>query len=242
VPHLPNSIGENYSVEAPKVLVVSDVRLYRDGLAAILASTKRVNIIGAIAQTDLGSCFCESDNVVPADVVLIDMSLLNGGAKSLNLRQLGATKAIAFAVANTEDDFLTCARSGLSGFVSKDASAEDIVEAILGALRGELTCPSNAVGLVFRHFAALSQMQSGRRASGGLTDREFEIARLLDRGCSNKEIARQLDISPTTVKNHVHNILEKLAVHRRGEAAAVLRGMLAAASSLGQDWLSPLTF
>ena len=78
---------------------------------------------------------------------------------------------------------------------------------------------------LLRRVAALAAVHGGELPRGRLTSREREIVRLIDQGLSNKEIARDLGIEVATVKNHVHNILEKLQVHRRGEAAARVRGI-----------------
>jgi DNA-binding NarL/FixJ family response regulator len=135
---------------------------------------------------------------------------------------------IGFGVSDSAEDILACAGSGLSGFVATDASAQDIVLAVQGTLRGEFPCPPRLAQILFQKLSALAQsgVTSQEGARERLTNREIAVARLLDQGLSNKEIARQLNIGVTTVKNHLHNIFEKLDVHRRGEATAALRGIL----------------
>ena len=105
-----------------------------------------------------------------------------------------------------------------------DASVDDLVDAIRKALRGEVICSARVTGLLFQRVAALSEATQAPSNMRPLTRRECEIAKLVNKGMSNKEIARSLRIASATVKNHVHNILEKLQVSRRGAAAAILRG------------------
>jgi DNA-binding NarL/FixJ family response regulator len=133
-------------------------------------------------------------------------------------------KVIAFAVSEIEDDLIACIEAGIAGFVTRDASIDDLAQSIMNALRDEVICPPRIAGLLFKRVAALSE--AGTPNVQMLTRREREIAELLNEGLSNKEIARNLRIGSATVKNHVHNILEKLHVRRRGEAAARLRGAL----------------
>ena len=207
--------AETSANRIPRVLIVSDVRLYREGLAAALAATGRVELAGVEAPGDF------SLRLSDVDVVLLDADQLKSRT-SLSWIELASTKIVAFAVSEIEDDIDACARSGVASFVGKDGSAEDILSAIEGIWRGELPCPSRVAALLFRRLTVLLRSQP-RMGGSELTDRELQVMSLLDRGCSNKEIARQLGIGLSTVKNHVHNILEKLHVHRRGEATAALR-------------------
>jgi two-component system, NarL family, nitrate/nitrite response regulator NarL len=113
---------------------------------------------------------------------------------------------------------IPCAEAGVSGFVSAGGSASDVVTAVHSAMRGELVCSPRAAGMLLNHAARPSRGQS----TDVLTAREREIASLMSEGLSNKLIARQLGIQNATVKTHVHNILSKMRVRRRGEAAAQL--------------------
>jgi DNA-binding NarL/FixJ family response regulator len=210
--------------KTPRVLIVSDVRLYREGLAAILAATGRVQMAGVEAPSDFASNL-GAINLGDIDVVLLDAELLKCPAWH-GWIELASAKIVAFAVSEIDDDIDACARSGVASFVGKDGSVEDILSAIEGIWRGELPCPSRVAALLFRRLTGLLRSQPQQRAGNDLTDRELEVMSLLDRGCSNKEIARQLGIGLSTVKNHVHNILDKLHVHRRGEAAAAMRRVL----------------
>ncbi|HEX7241600.1 MAG TPA: response regulator transcription factor, partial [Longimicrobiaceae bacterium] len=125
-------------------------------------------------------------------------------------------------IVETEDVVLACAEAGVSGYVSRGASLDDLVGALRSVARGELVCSPHIAGSLFRRVAALSERREASPAAV-LTPREREILGLIDQGLSNKEISRRLRIELSTVKNHVHNLLEKLQVSRRGAAAACLR-------------------
>jgi DNA-binding NarL/FixJ family response regulator len=132
-------------------------------------------------------------------------------------------KVVAFSVAETEDEICECAEAGIAGYVARDGSKEDLIAAVEYAVRGEVICSPRAAACLFRRLAAHVRTTRQRPREAALTSREQDIIALIDKGLSNKEIARQLKISLPTVKNHVHNILEKLQVRRRGAAAALLR-------------------
>ena len=208
--------------ELPRILIASDVRLYREGLATALAGLGRVSIVGAVAGSDL-TLACLSH--LGPEVVLLDSALSGCLGLPAALRTEPPVRFVAFAVSEADDVVLAWAEAGICGYVGKDGCAEDLVLTIEGALRGEVLCPPQIAGALFRRLATLVNSHGPDPSTSGLTRREFEIIELVDQGHSNKEIARRLRIGPATVKNHVHNILEKLHVRRRAEAAAAVRIM-----------------
>jgi len=108
-----------------------------------------------------------------------------------------------------------------AAFVGCSSNVDELVKAVLAALRGELACSPAVAALMCERLASLSA--SGPRQVSGLTRREREVAALIGQGLSNKEIASDLRIGPATVKNHVHSILEKLNVRRRSAIVSQLR-------------------
>jgi DNA-binding NarL/FixJ family response regulator len=132
------------------------------------------------------------------------------------------TRLIALGVREVEEDVVDAAEAGVSGYVGRDASLHELVDAVECTARGESPCPPQITALLIGRIAAAARGPAPDLAAR-LTPRETEIVELIDEGLSNKQIAGRLCIEPTTVKNHVHNILEKLDVTRRGEAAAALR-------------------
>jgi two-component system, NarL family, nitrate/nitrite response regulator NarL len=209
----------------PQILIVCDVRLYREGLAQSLTSDGRVRVLGcAISVADALAQIRET----PPDVVVLDVAIRN----SLDLPRAmqataPATRVVAFALHDVEHDVLQCAEAGIAGYVPRDGSLSDLVHAIEGAVRGEVICSPRTAATLFRRLASLSSQSVPAGEDSVLTAREIQIVELIDQGLANKEIAQLLSIGTATVKNHVHHILEKLQVTRRAEAAARLRTVLA---------------
>jgi DNA-binding NarL/FixJ family response regulator len=210
--HTPNS--------KPEIFILSDVRLYREGLVLSLSRQSSIAVRGA-ADTSPRALLQVIE--LKPDVVILDVSSPTSFdiAKSLCAR-LPTTKIIAFAVNEIEQDVLACAVAGFAGYVPHDGSEADLLAAIDHAMCGELCCSPRVAGLLFRHLAVVSAQHPSLSEPTPLTQREQQILTLLAQGMSNKEIAREAQISSATVKNHVHSILEKLQVRRRGEAAARL--------------------
>jgi DNA-binding NarL/FixJ family response regulator len=128
---------------------------------------------------------------------------------------------VALGVPDVEGDVLACAEAGIAGYVTREASLEELVAVVRSAVQGELRCsPRIAAGLLRRLSALSEHGPSAPRVR--LTARQREIVRLIGQDLSNKEIAHRLGIEVATVKNHVHNLLEKLNVHRRTAAVRLL--------------------
>jgi two-component system, NarL family, nitrate/nitrite response regulator NarL len=203
-----------------RVVILAGIRLYREGLAEILRQREGIEVVttAASGEPEIGSIRA----IVP-DVVLLDMAMLDSAATVRALLQVvPGIKIIALAVPDTESHVVACAEAGIAGYVSRDGSVDDLVAALESASRGEALCSPRIVAGLLRRVAALAlpgEPEPPRR----LTRREVEVVELIDQGLTNKEIARRLVIELSTVKNHVHNILEKLGVSHRGEAAAHLR-------------------
>lgn len=201
----------------PRVMVASDARLLREGMVAMLARTGKVEIVG-----DDGG----PDPIAPnpiADVVLLDVGSLNALAVPSLLASARGTKVIAFGVSGAEHELIACATAGVCGLIERNGSAEDVLLAIDAVQRGEFPCSQRIAGTLLQCLGAMVDRHAHRPAVEGFSSRELEVADYLERGWSNKRIARQLEISAATVKNHVHKLLAKLHVHRRGEVAAALR-------------------
>jgi DNA-binding NarL/FixJ family response regulator len=226
----PNSIASSLPQDAgsgerrwrptPSVFILSDVRLYREGLALSLSRQTRIAVKGVAEISPRGLSQVIEHK---PDVIILDV----GGSNSFDFArsltaQSPAMKIIAFAVNEIEEDVLACANAGFAGYVPHEGSEADLLAAIDHAMRGELYCSPRVAGLLFRHLAITSARHAPPTEPTMLTRREQHVLELLAQGMSNKEIAREARISSATVKNHVHNILEKLQVRRRGEAAARL--------------------
>lgn len=206
-----------------QLLIVSAVRFYREGLAAVLAESPE--IAGCGAARDAAEAWA-GGQAQPPDVVLVDAAL--PGARGLVecWARVPGVRVIAMAVGEGDEDLVEWAAAGVAGFVGRDGSVEELVEAVTAAARGELHCsPSMTAGLL-RHLASLATAVRGTHGGAPavrLTEREHEVVQLIAGGLSNKGIARRLGIEVATAKNHVHNILRKLQVEDRDGAAEWLR-------------------
>jgi DNA-binding NarL/FixJ family response regulator len=205
-----------------RVAIVADTRLYREGLAQVLSRDSCITVVATAARQDEALTSLSDLHV---DVILADMAMPESrAALRAIVERLPQARVVALGVVEENDDVLGCAEAGVAGYVPREASLGDLKRVIESVARGETICsPRVAAGLLRRVAALAAERGAGLRPSG-LTGREHEIVCLIERGLSNKEIARHLGIEVATVKNHVHNLLEKLQVHRRGEAAARLRG------------------
>ena len=198
----------------PRVYIVSNVRLLREGLSNALARDARIEVVGA---SDLDGA-AEAIVAERPEVMLLDVSAPESLDLPRGLRSLSPElRSVAFAVADA--DVMACAEAGVSSYVALDGSAEDLVAAILRAVGGEVICSPRVAAALFARVAALAGRGDALSVEP-LTPREQEIADLVACGLPNKTIARELSLAPATIKNHVHNILQKLGLQRRGEIIA----------------------
>jgi two-component system nitrate/nitrite response regulator NarL len=198
------------------IMIVSDVRLYREGLATSLCSRSNLRVVPI--KDDASATLDHICDVAP-DIVLIDTSTRNSVEIVRALRlQTPSTKAIAFAVHEHEQEIITYAEAGAAGYVTCDASFDQLIAAIEGVAREELVCSPRIASTLFRRLGTHGESDLQSR-DGALTHRERQVLSLIRDGLSNKEIAHTLNVAESTVKNHVHNLLEKLRVANRTQAA-----------------------
>jgi DNA-binding NarL/FixJ family response regulator len=206
-------------------LVVAETRLYRDGLVEILARHPRVEVIGT--ASDVEGALAAIAQGRP-DAVVADVGLAGGAAA---LREIVGSapggRVVAFGVVDSEQVIIDFAEAGVAGYVPREATLEDLVAVVEGAMRDEVICSPRVARTLLRRVGVLARAHSDDGADVRLTSRQTQIVALIDEGLSNKEIARRLQIEVTTVKNHVHNLIEKLGVRRRAEAAARVRALRA---------------
>jgi two-component system, NarL family, nitrate/nitrite response regulator NarL len=195
-----------------RALVVSSVGFYRDGIAAALRADGIDTSVLDHGDRNLGP------SAVAADVVLVDL-VDDDLAPSLEA-VVGKAPVVGLAV--TRDPPLAAAAAlGVRAFVGCDQSVADLVLTTRRAARGEAVCPPSIACVLFNALGSINASHPPTPL-GILTKREREIGRLVMRGLTNREIAKELVIEPATVKNHVHQILRKLNVGRRGQAADLL--------------------
>jgi len=205
---------------APRTIVVSDVRLYREGLALALQAKGAVHVAGTAA--DFAGAFALIE-CAPPTVVLLDAGMPHALDFARQLLQAEPSARVVGVAVNEEGaDIVACAEAGLAGYVARDGSVEDTISAIIDATHNELRCSPRIVAALFQRLSHPTGLTASV-AQWALTRREKDVAQLVERGLSNKEIGLHLNISTATVKNHVHKLLEKLKVARRADAAAQLR-------------------
>jgi DNA-binding NarL/FixJ family response regulator len=207
--------------ELISVLVIDDTCLEREALAELL---RRTAWSDAVVTAGDAEAAVRCIRCCTPDVILLNMSTMNSVAM---LKALVAaaprSRVLALGVTEAQDDVIACAEAGVAGYLPRSATLEDLVAVVQSALRGETLCSPQIAATLLRRVATLAGVQGTHVESTRLTARERQIVVLIDHGLTNKQIADSLCIEVHTVKNHVHNILEKLRVHRRGEAAARMR-------------------
>jgi DNA-binding NarL/FixJ family response regulator len=202
-----------------RVFIISEVRLYRDGLARMLRRDQRLDVVGTAGAVDDALEALAGD---PPAAVLLDLPA-PAGLESLR-RLEAAVPTARIIVLNVPDAdeqaVIAWAEAGVGGLLSRDVGLDDVAQAVETTAGGGTVCSPRLAALLLRRLARSAEQ---RPVSSPLTAREREIAALLEQGMSNKEIAARLQIELPTVKNHVHSILTKLKASRRGQAAAMLR-------------------
>jgi len=213
------------STEPIRVVIVDDHPLFREGVATTLASYPDVEVVGEGCSAD--EALRLARDLLP-DVLLLDISMPGGGVNAA--RDIAAAypviRIVMLTVSEHEEDVLRSLKAGARGYILKGVTARDLVGIVRAVHSGEsYVTPALAASLL----ADFRDEGSDASNSGGpldeLTVRERQILELLATGRSNKEIARSLDLAEKTVKHYVTNILEKLQVRNRVEAAVLAQRM-----------------
>jgi DNA-binding NarL/FixJ family response regulator len=210
------------------LLIVDDHDLYRTGLATLLGSDQRIDVVG---QASGGHSGVRLTRELKPDVVLMDLRMpdLGGVAATRAIVEEGLeTRVVALTVASQDSDIAAVMTAGACGFLAKDAPVHEVAGAVRAAAQGAAWFSPRAAEMVLGRVRDMStDTFEGRTPFEDLTPRELDVLRLIARGWENGEIAGKLDISPRTAKNHVSSILKKLTVPNRIQAAirAVRQGL-----------------
>jgi two-component system NarL family response regulator len=207
--------------DAPiRVLIVDDHALFRKGLELVLAAEPDLEIVGE-ASEGLEAIDRAAD--LQPDVVLMDVRMPGVGGIEATRRIRNAqpsTRVVMLTVSEDEEDLFASVRAGATGYLLKEVSIDEVANAVRAVARGQaLVTPSMASKLLGEFNVLSRRIDAQHGAAPRLTDREVEVLRLVAKGMSNKDIASELVIAENTVKNHVRNILEKLQLKSRMEAA-----------------------
>ena len=202
-----------------RIVVVSGVRLYREGLVALLERTEGISVLGSAAD---GPAAVSCIDTRKPDIALLDMTMPGSLDTLPRLRKAApGVRVVGLAVEQNEPAILAAVEAGIAGYVLPQESLHHLVLVIHGVARNEAVLSPRIVASLMQRVAHLAAHSPQDPFVGRLTMREHEIIALVAQGMTNKEIARRLAIQLPTVKNHVHNILNKLQLSRRGQAAAL---------------------
>lgn len=204
-----------------RILLVDDQALFREGLRTLLSVREGIEVVGEASN---GAEALQRVKSLRPQVVLMDlrMPVLDGVAATRRIHaEHPASRVIVLTTFDDDEDVFEGLRAGAVGYLLKDAPSEKLVEAIEAAARGESFLQPSVAAKVVAEFSRLSPRRVFRNDSlvEPLSERELEVLQHLVRGKSNKEIASTLSIAEGTVKNHMTNILGKLGVLDRTQAA-----------------------
>lgn len=202
------------------VALIEDNPLLRDGLTHLLDRISGLEVVATDSEDPLPRLVQR-----PPNVVLLDMGLESRDSLAL-LRRVGdelpEARVIVMDLLPAQEDVHDFIQAGAYGFVMKDASLDDLVDTIRAVAGGAHVLPSGLTGSLFSRIAGEAVARLGPRAVDDvrMTPREQEVVGLIAEGLSNKQIAARLALSEHTVKSHVRNVMEKLALHTRLQIAA----------------------
>jgi len=203
--------------EISRVVVAVGPRIYREGLSEAIERRSATGVSYAVASIAEA---IESVEQRGADIVLLDVGLVDAARF---VRYLGdrhpAVRVVALAISDSEADVCGWASLGVAGFLTTADSLDDLAQCIAAVGRGEFSCSPRHASMLLRRVATLSRDSGNLAVHDGLTQRQSQIVALMRARMSNKLIARHLGIELATVKNHVHQILQRLNLHSRDEVA-----------------------
>jgi two-component system nitrate/nitrite response regulator NarL len=207
------------------LVLIDDNRLLREGLAGLIRQQPDFKILAASADADEAM---RKVREAKPQVVLLDFGLENGDSMVLTAsvhQEVPEAKVIVMGLTPLQDDIAEFVRRGASGFLMKDSSFDVFVSTIRAVAGGAQVLPGELTGSLFGQIVRNAVRRSGPRVLEAvrITQREREVIDLISEGLSNKDISSRLGLAIHTVKSHVHNVLEKLALHSRLEVAAFTR-------------------
>ncbi len=220
----PDGLG----AELLRVMLVDDHDLFRTGLRNLLEE-QGVHIV---AEAPDGNMALQLVRELAPDVVVMDLNMpgMNGIEATREITRLAPlTRVLVLTISDQDSDVMDAILAGACGYLMKDSSIQDLMQGIRAAAVGEsLISPHIATKVLQRIRATSVEAGGGGVARPELSDRETEVLRLIANGKDNAEIAGDLHISPKTVKNHISNILMKLQIENRIQAAvyAVRSGLV----------------
>ena len=203
-----------------RVLLADDQTLFRKALASLLASRPNTEVVGEASD---GEEALEKARDLKPDLVLMDIRMprLDGLEATRILKQeFPEMKIVMLTVSSAEEDLFQAIKNGAQGFLSKNLRPETLFELLDGVSRGEAALSPTMAAKIMEEFVRQTHHRpQAAPSANSLTGREREVLQMMSQGATNKDIAVRLSIAEGTVKNHVHNILEKLHLQNRAQAA-----------------------
>lgn len=202
------------------IAIIEDNRLVREGIASLLAELP--GMVVALAATSLDGDMLAS---LRPSVLLLDVGLDDGNSLRLAetvRRELPDTGVIVMDLVPVHEELAEFVNAGVAGFIVKDATEDELVQTIRTVAAGGRVLPPAMTGTLFSQIARAAVSRGAEQAAEAvrMTPREREVVALIAEGMSNKEIAKRLGIATDTVKSHVRNVMDKLALHSRLQIAA----------------------
>jgi DNA-binding NarL/FixJ family response regulator len=210
--------------DAPRALIavalIEDNRLVREGITALLNRLPDIRVVAEQASDNVSAL----ERVSP-QVILLDIGLRKGDSLRIAAKvraQFPAAKVIVMDLLPAHEDIVEFVNAGVSGFIMKDATLEDLAETIRAVHSGASVLPPRMINTLFSQIArdAIDRGRPEVMESVRMTPRERQVINLIAEGMSNKEIASKLHVATHTVKSHVRNVMEKLTLHTRLQIAA----------------------
>ncbi len=204
-----------------RILIIEDNRVLRDGLAVMLNGQPDMHVVATIGS---GNNVLQKASETKPHVILLDVGLKNFNELSVveSVRKnLPDAKVIGMGFIPSQSDIVEFVAAGASGFILKDASTKEFLRTIQSVAQGAKVLPPSLTDSLFSHVVSLAFIKRKEQPASAvrMTKREREIIALIADGLSNKEIAQRLNVATHTVKSHVHNVMEKLALHTRLQIA-----------------------
>jgi len=218
-------ISGKHSLSPVRVYVIAENRLLRETLVRLFRKRNEINMVGDACCSDSAI-----EDIASAKSELLLLDCFNGSSASdewlADLQEsIPEIKIVLFGMDEDPGLFLRAVRRGVAGYVLKNASATDLLDAVRTVAQGEATCPAKFCKVLFKTVAAGAAEEKDGRATTQfeLTQRQRQLMSLVAMGLSNKEIAANLNLSEFTVKNHIYRVMKQVDAQSRHEAVTLIR-------------------
>jgi DNA-binding NarL/FixJ family response regulator len=204
-----------------RLLIASEIRFLCESLAEILGRNPAMLVIGYAHNSD--QIVSLSSQLRP-DILLLDAAICNGIGTVRRLREtMERPRVVVFAISESVESVVNWAEAGITGYIPSNTALADLSALVAEIDAGGQACSRSVSAGLIRRIASTAVRSAGQKPAAKLTRRELEVIGLIGTGLSNKEIARHLNIELATTKSHVHSVLSKLNLQRRGQAASWTR-------------------